>query len=91
MSTHQSIAALRRHALLELGEDSDEPLKTGTMLRLERKHKQSIRELLTPRSGISGAELAKRLGVSEAVISRWRKRLGIKAPAARRPRRRGAS
>ena len=54
-----------------------EYLKTAAMFRLEHQFKRNIYELLA--SGIgSGMQLATKYGVSESVISRWRKKLDIK-------------
>ena len=57
--------------------DTIEKLKTAEMFRLERRFGASIYDLLAPK-GETGKELGKRFGVSESVISRWRKRLGIR-------------
>ena len=49
--------------------------KTAEMYRLERKFGHDIRELLTVRT--RGADVGRRLGISESTVSRWRARLGI--------------
>ncbi len=76
-SKRASVANLRRQVRLESGLTRGEDLKTATMYRLERRFGQSIYELLAPTAGL-GAVLAKRYGVTESVISKWRKKLGIK-------------
>ena len=75
MALRNSTASLKRLVELERDQGTDEYLKTADMFRLERKFKQPIRQLLAP--GIRGKVLAVKYGVSESVISRWRKRLGI--------------
>ena len=75
MALRNSTASLRRLVDLERSQGQDEYLKTADMFRLERKFKQPIRKLLAP--GTTGKKLAVKYGVSESVISRWRKRLGI--------------
>ena len=58
--------------------------KTAAMFMLERKYGKSIIELLSDTT-ITGYQLAHRLGIDPYKLSRWRKRLGIKArPTGRR-------
>ena len=71
-----SLTGMRRQTELELGTDTRDHLKTAEMFRLERKFRVNIFELLAVTSE-TGAALSHRLGVSEAVISKWRKRLKI--------------
>ncbi len=59
---------------LEHGSDLDS-LKTSAMFKLERQWHENIIQLLDPRQ--AGKVLAKKYGVSEAVISRWRKKFGL--------------
>ena len=56
---------------------TDDTLKTAEMLRLELRYQVDIAVLLSPNRG-TGRVLAEKYGVSESVISRWRKRLGIR-------------
>lgn len=50
--------------------------KTALMFRLERQFGRDILELISSK-GLRGIALARNLGVSEATISLWRKRLGV--------------
>jgi hypothetical protein len=67
--------ALRNAVLLERQTQEELALKTGQMLKLEILHGQRIEDLLDGRQ--PGSVLAERLQVSEACISKWRKRLNI--------------
>jgi len=58
-----------------ISSNGDLELKTGKMLRLEQLFHQDIRDLI--KTSLKGSDVAQKLGVSEAGISRWRKRLGI--------------
>ena len=70
------LAEIRRRVETEQAPVLGEELKTATMYRLERKFGKDIYVLLDGDTG-TGKALAKRYGVSEAVISRWRGKLGI--------------
>ena len=61
-------------AQLERGSNLDS-LKTKAMFQLERKYQVNIIQLLDGRQ--AGRVLAKKYELSEAVISRWRKKFGI--------------
>lgn len=65
---------IKAEVLRGLGEDTLEPLKTAEMFRLEHKHQQGIAALL---SAGSGEEVAVKLGISPATVSKWRKRLKL--------------
>lgn len=65
---------IKKFISLERGVDTDK-LKTARMFLLEREWQTDICELLDGRQ--NGLMLAHRYGVTEACISKWRKRLGI--------------
>lgn len=72
-----SKSELRRRVQRENGTTKGEELKTAAMFRLEHKFKADIYQLLAQAAG-KGRYLARKYGVSESNISRWRTRLGIK-------------
>lgn len=53
--------------------------KTAEMRLVELRLGEPIEALLNPTRG-NGATIAGRLGISEGAVSKWRKRLGIRAP-----------
>ena len=74
--TYQQIKA---HTLLELGQSEQEELKTGAMLRLERRYGKSIQELLQV-NGETVRQIGAKLGLNFSTVSKWRKLLGIDSP-----------
>lgn len=76
----RAYSELRKHTLLELGKGEKEELKTGAMLRLERKHGKSIQELLQV-NGESIREVGERLGIDFTTVSKWRVLFGIQSPS----------
>ena len=85
-SRNYTLTRLREQLRLERGlEDTADGAKTAAMFRLERKFGQDIRVLLVSLAGETGIQVAARLSVSPAAVSKWRKRLGIEALAQGRP------
>lgn len=62
--------------------------KTKLMLILEREYGFSIVALIRPRASMPSPQLAQYLGISESLLSKWRKRFGYNdvrvAPRGRR-------
>lgn len=75
-TTRLSLAELRRRVKAEQQPVLNEELKTAAMYRLEHQFGQDITILLAEKAGL-GRVLAKRYSVTESVISKWRKKLGI--------------
>ncbi len=50
--------------------------KTKLMLILEREYGFDIVKLVRPRSDMPSPKLAQYLGISESLLSKWRKRFG---------------
>ena len=71
-----SLAELRRRVKAEQQPVLNEALKTAAMYRLEHQHGQDISILLAEKAGL-GKVLARKYGVTESVISKWRSKLGI--------------
>ncbi len=78
-----SQAEIKRRVRQQLADDKVRHLKTAVMWQLELEYGLSILVLLDPKTG-DGATLADKYGVSESVVSKWRTRLGIQAPAQHR-------
>jgi len=72
--TSKSKSAIKKFVRLERGVN-DDSLKTAKMFVLEREWQIDIFALLDGRQ--PGLVLARKYGVTEACISKWRKRLNI--------------
>lgn len=84
----RTIKSLRQQTTVELGTDGHDASKTAGMFRLERLFRKDIAILLQPVMGETDRHLSFRLGVSISLISKWRKRLGIKVQNSTRFKRR---
>ena len=71
-----SLAEIKRRVEAEQAPVLGEELKTAAMYRIERKFGADIYVLLAASRG-TGRVLARRYGVSESVVSKWRSKLGI--------------
>lgn len=58
--------------------ETSEDLMTKHMLILERRHRLPIKQLIAPREGIGGGEIADWLDIAESTLCEWRKRFGYK-------------
>ncbi len=64
-----------RDMVLEEVETPDD-LMTKAMLILERRHRLPIKQLIAPREGVGGQEIANWLGIAVSTLCEWRKRFG---------------
>jgi ribosomal protein L30/L7E len=69
---------LKQRVKAELEVSVSDKLKTAEMLRLEKRHSCPIIQLIKPIPGVKGSIQADALGITEATLSKWRKRFVIK-------------
>jgi DNA-binding MarR family transcriptional regulator len=77
VSTRATQASIHRRAKAALELDTQAHLKTKDMLLIEQRLNERIQVLLE--GSLLGEDIASRLGITISTVSKWRKRLGIKA------------
>ena len=63
---------LRERVLAEV-----DPRKTDKMRLIEERRGFTIQELIRPRQGVSGDQIARALGINKGTLSRWRHKFQI--------------
>lgn len=68
---------LKERVLEELKPEIPDEDKTKLMLLIEKRTGQPIEWSITPQVALPSPQMAAWLGISESLLSKWRKRLGI--------------